>query len=42
MNTIDYTIICVYLIVLIILGFLFRRKASEGIEAYFLGGRSIP
>ncbi|HKK17071.1 MAG TPA: hypothetical protein VJ952_00200, partial [Opitutales bacterium] len=42
LNTISYIVIAVYLAVLVGLGFLLKRKASQGLEAYFLGGRTLP
>ena len=42
MDTVDIVIVAVYLSCLILLGILLRRKATQGIEAYFLGGRRIP
>ncbi len=42
MHAIDYSIILIYLCVLVAIGLILRRKASKDIDAYFLGGRSIP
>lgn len=42
MHVIDYTIIGVYLISIVLVGLYLKRKASSGIESYFLGGRNIP
>ena len=42
MQLIDYIIIGVYFCALIFLGIYFRRRASGGLEDYFLGGRKIP
>nr|WP_313980941.1 sodium/solute symporter [Iodidimonas nitroreducens] len=39
MNSIDYSIIAVYLVGLLFLGFYFRQQSSRG--DYFLGGRSL-
>lgn len=41
MGFIDYAVIGLYFVVMIGLGFWYRRKASKGLEAYFLGGRSM-
>ena len=42
MHPIDYIIVIVYLIGIVIFGMVLQRKASEGIESYFLGNRSLP
>jgi Na+/proline symporter len=42
LNRIDLSIIVAYLLVLISVGLLFRKRASKNLEAYFLGGRKIP
>lgn len=42
MHPVDYLIIVIYLISIVILGFILQRKASEGIESYFLGNRNLP
>jgi len=42
MHVIDYTIIGVYLLSIVLVGLYLKRKASSGIESYFLGSRNIP
>ncbi|ACK70499.1 Na+/solute symporter [Gloeothece citriformis PCC 7424] len=42
MHIIDYLIVALYLIFVIVLGVIFERKASQGLDAYFLGNRNIP
>ena len=42
LSTVDYTIISVYFLFLITLGFILSRKASASLEDYFLGGRRLP
>ena len=42
LTTLDYAILVVYFLALVIAGVLLSRRASEGISAYFLGGRRIP
>ncbi|NEP63880.1 MAG: sodium:solute symporter [Symploca sp. SIO2G7] len=42
MHPIDYMIVIIYLIGIVIFGVVLQRKASEGIESYFLGNRSLP
>ncbi|MDP8244737.1 MAG: hypothetical protein P9L94_11690 [Candidatus Hinthialibacter antarcticus] len=41
MSFIDYTIIALYLIVVVWLGFWYQKKASQNLRAYFLGGNKI-
>ena len=42
MSPIDFIIIIVYMIGMVILGSWFQKKASEGIDSYFLGNRELP
>ena len=42
MTILDYTIVIAYLIAMISIGVYFQRKASSGINSYFLGDRGIP
>ena len=42
MHLIDNIIILIYLMAIICVGIILRKRAAAGIEAYFLGGRSIP
>jgi len=42
MQPIDHSILSLYLIVLLCVGLYFKRKASRGLNEYFLGGRKIP
>ena len=42
MHPIDYFIIFLYLVGIVVLGFVLQRKASAGIESYFLGDRTMP
>lgn len=42
MQTIDYTIIIVYLAVLAVIGAVLTRRAGQSAEHYFLGGRAMP
>lgn len=41
-STFDIGIIVVYLVFLTAMGCYFSRKASQGMEEYFLGGRNLP
>jgi Na+/proline symporter len=42
MHLIDQLIIALYLVSVVVIGFLLTRRASENMESYFLGGRSVP
>ncbi|MBT4154122.1 MAG: sodium:solute symporter [Candidatus Marinimicrobia bacterium] len=42
METIDIIIVIVYLLAIVTVGLLVQKKASEGIESYFLGNRKLP
>ena len=42
MTILDYTIVIIYLISMVGIGVYFQRKASAGIDSYFLGDRGIP
>ena len=42
MSTLDYSIVIVYLVAMVGIGLYFSRKASSGIDSYFLGKRGIP
>jgi len=41
-HLIDYTIIVSYLAVVVLVGVIMQRRAAKGIDAYFLGERSLP
>jgi len=42
MSTLDYGIIVAYMLFALGVGLFFSKKASQGTESYFLGGRSLP
>jgi SSS family solute:Na+ symporter len=42
MTILDYSIVIIYLIGMVSVGVYFQRKASEGIDQYFLGNRGMP
>jgi len=42
LHYIDISIICLYLILTVVVGFLISKKASRNLDSYFLGGKSIP
>ena len=42
MTILDYSIVVIYLAAMISIGVYFQRKASSGIDSYFLGDRGLP
>ena len=42
MHGIDYGIVGVYLTTIVLIGLYLQRKASSGIDSYFLGNRNMP
>ncbi len=42
MHGIDYAIVALYLTTIVLIGLYLQRKASSGIDSYFLGNRSMP
>ncbi|MCG8307935.1 MAG: hypothetical protein MI975_11135 [Cytophagales bacterium] len=42
MHTIDYIIICVYLLLIVLVGLYLQKKASGSIDSFFLGNRKLP
>lgn len=42
LHPIDLAIIAIYLVVIVVAGLMISRRASKDIDAYFLGGKSIP
>ncbi len=42
MHVIDLGIIIVYLIAVVVIGFLVSRRAAENLDSYFLGGNEVP
>jgi len=42
MHGIDYGIVALYLITIVLIGLYLQRKASRGIDSYFLGNRNMP
>ncbi len=42
MHLVDYAIVVVYLISIVVIGLLLQRRASTGIDSYFLGNRKLP
>ena len=42
MHFIDYLILSLYLIAIVIVGLILQKRASAGIDSYFLGNRKLP
>ncbi len=42
LHPIDIAIICGYVVLVIVVGWLVSKKASKDLDAYFLGGKSLP
>ncbi len=42
MSNLDYGIILAYLIILIVIGFVLKKRASQSLEHYFLAGKKMP
>ena len=42
MSTVDLIIVIIYLLAIVIIGLLVQKKASQGIDFYFLGNRKLP
>ena len=42
LNSLDYTIISMYFMMLVALGIYLQKRASQSLDDYFLGGRQLP
>jgi len=42
LNFVDYTIIALYFVVVVGMGFVYRKRASQDLDAYFLGSKRLP
>ncbi len=42
LSTLDISIVGVYLLVVIVVGFVMKKRASKSIKSYFLGGNILP
>ncbi|MGL5563136.1 MAG: sodium:solute symporter family protein, partial [Tannerellaceae bacterium] len=42
LQLIDIVIIAMYLVVMIVIGLILKKKASKNLDSYFLGGKSLP
>jgi solute:Na+ symporter, SSS family len=42
LSTVDIVIVAVYIVLVILMGFLMKKQASKNIKSYFLGGNKLP
>lgn len=42
LHTPDLLIICAYLITMIVIGLILKKRAAQNMDSYFLGGKSLP
>jgi Na+/proline symporter len=42
LNVVDYSVIVAYLVILLLIGWYLRKRASQSLEHYFLAGRKMP
>jgi len=42
LSLLDISIILVYLLATVIIGFVMKKQASKNIKTYFLGGNTLP
>src|SRR5205807_3828987 len=42
MKTLDWAVVALYAVCALLIGVYFTKKASRGIEGYFMAGRSLP
>ena len=42
MTPLDYAVVAIYLGAIVLIGLLLQRRASQGIDSYFLGNRRLP
>ncbi|HBO42884.1 MAG TPA: sodium:solute symporter, partial [Planctomycetaceae bacterium] len=42
LHPVDIAIVLVYLVIVVVAGLMISRRAGKNIDAYFLGGKSIP
>ena len=42
LHTTDLLIICAYLIAMIVIGLILKKRAAQNMDSYFLGGKSLP
>ena len=41
LHEIDILIICAYLIAMIVIGLILKKRAAQNMDSYFLGGKSL-
>ena len=42
LHGIDITIICLYLVLMVVIGMVLKKRAAKNLDSYFLGGKSLP
>ena len=42
LQLVDVLIIAAYLVIMIVIGLLLKKKASKNLDSYFLGGKTLP
>jgi Na+/proline symporter len=42
LHVIDLVIVCIYLVLVIVIGFWISKRASKNLDSYFLGGKTLP
>jgi len=42
LKTLDWIIIAVYIVLVVIVGLFFRKRAGNSLSDFFLGGRNLP
>lgn len=42
LKTLDWAIIAVYIVIIVVVAFLFRKKSGNSLSDFFLGGRNLP
>lgn len=42
LHGIDLAIICLYLVLMVVIGMILKKRAARNLDSYFLGGKSLP
>ena len=42
LHGIDFAIICLYLVLMVVIGLILKKRAARNMDSYFLGGKSLP
>lgn len=42
LHGIDIAIICLYLVLMVVIGMVLKKRAAQNLDSYFLGGKSLP